>query len=181
MATDPLTLTVPLAAPSVPMPPAPPVPTIAGVPALDAVFGGATVGSGEPGKASKVSGKARKRRNATETALDIRKLHWPAVKADQLWVLDGERGGFAQVPRTLSLFSELIIKQAVKAKTGVSSAAGATYNVLWMHTQGQGISRIENEADAALEAGYGGERGITTFRKHIRVLKDLGFIDYVEE
>lgn len=91
------------------------------------------------------------------------------------------RTSFTQVPRTLSLISEVVIKHAVKAKTGVSSAAGSTYNVLWLHTQGEGISKIDIEADAALEAGYGGERGISTFRKHIRVLKDLGFIDFVEE
>lgn len=126
-------------------------------------------------------GKGRKKRKAEETARELRKLHWPAIKEEQLWLLNGERGGFAQVPRTLSLFSELIIKQAVKKKTGVSSSAGTTYNVLWLHTQGQGISKIENETDAALEAGYGGERGVTTFRKHIRVLKDLGFVDFVEE
>lgn len=125
--------------------------------------------------------KARKRAKADETAREIRKLHFPGVTDDKLWLLNGERGGFAQVPRTLSLFSELIIKQAVKKKTGVSSAAGTTYNVLWLHTQGQGMAKIDNEEDAALEAGYGGERALSTFRKHMRVLKDLGFVDYVEE
>jgi hypothetical protein len=139
----------------------------------------ATASSAAPAPAKR--GKARKRRKAEETARAVRALHWPQIKEEQLWLLNGERGGFAQVPRTLSLFSELIIKQAVKKKTGVSSAAGTTYNVLWMHTQGQGISKIENETDAALEAGYGGERGVTTFRKHMRVLKDLGFVDYIEE
>lgn len=131
------------------------------------------------GKAAK--GAFRKKKSAEDTAREIRQLHWPTVKEEQLWLLDGQRGGFAQVPRPLSLISEVIIKRAVKMKTGVSSAAGSTYNVLWLHTQGQGISKINNEADAALEAGYGGERGITTFRKHLRVLKDLGFVQYVEE
>jgi len=37
---------------------------------------------------------------------------------------------------------------------------------------------IENEAVAALDAGYGGERNVGTWRAHLRVLKDLGFIDY---
>jgi hypothetical protein len=124
---------------------------------------------------------AQKRKSAEETNLEIRKLHFPEVTEDKLWLLDGKRGGFAQVPRTLSLFSEVIIKHAVKKKTGVSSAAGSTYNVLWLHTKGQGISKIEYEEDAALEAGYGGERGVSTFRKHMRVLKDLGFVNYVEE
>lgn len=142
-----------------------------------------TVTAADPvGKAVKGGTKGtRKRHNAEQTTRELRLLHWPEVKDDRLWLLDGERGGFAQVPRTLSLFSEVIIKYAVKKKTGVSSAAGTTFNVLWLHTRGQGIARIENESDAALEAGYGGERGITTFRKHMRVLKDLGFVDFVEE
>lgn len=131
--------------------------------------------------AKPAKGNARKKSKAADAARAIRKLHWPVVQDAQLWLLDGERGGFAQVPRTLSLISEVVIKHAVKAKTGVSSAAGSTYNVLWLHTQGEGISKIDIEADAALEAGYGGERGISTFRKHIRVLKDLGFIDFIEE
>ena len=123
----------------------------------------------------KPANKNRKKRKAEDTAREVRQLFFPTVQDKNLWLLNGERGGFAQVPRTVSLFSEVIIKQAVKLKTGVTSAAGSTYNVLWLHTQGQGISKIENEADAALEAGYGGERGVTTFRKHMRVLKDLGF------
>lgn len=124
---------------------------------------------------------ARKRAGAAETAREVRKLYWPTVHDDKLWLLNGERGGFAQVPRTLSLFSEVVIKRAVKKKTGVSSSAGTTYTVLWLRTQGQGLAKIDSETDAALEAGYGGERGITTFRKHMRVLKDLRFVDFVEE
>ena len=33
-------------------------------------------------------------------------------------------------------------------------------------------------AAAAKEAGYLGERNVTTWREHLRVLKELGFIDY---
>jgi hypothetical protein len=29
-----------------------------------------------------------------------------------------------------------------------------------------------------MEAGYVGERNVTTWREHLRVLKDLGFIDF---
>ena len=140
------------------------------------VAGDESVKASKPNKAA-----GKKKLTQSDAAREMRRLHWPLVKEEQLWLLNGERGGFAQVPRTLSLISEVVIKQAVKKKTGVSSAAGSTYNVLWLRTQGEGISKIDNEADSALEAGYGGERGISTFRKHIRVLKDLGFIDFVEE
>ena len=50
--------------------------------------------------------------------------------------------------------------------------------MLWLHVFGEGIVRVESEADAAFEAGYGGERNRTTFRKHMHMLKELGFIDF---
>lgn len=75
----------------------------------------------------------------------------------------------------------MVIKEAYKKKYKASSAAGTTYTTVWLHYLGHGMSRIENETDAALESGYGGERGVTTFRRHMRVLKDLGFVDFVEE
>ena len=132
-----------------------------------------------PAVAKEESDRARRKRKANEAALALRNLHWPNVTPKQLWLLDGNRGGFSQVPRTLSLFTS-VIKHAVKAKTGKSSAAGNTYLVLWLHIYGQGVAKIDNETDAAFEAGYGGERGKSTFRSHMLVLKDLGFIDFGE-
>jgi len=123
------------------------------------------------------SERARRKKKANDIALALRNLHWPNVTPEQLWLLDGNRGGFSQVPRTLSLFTS-VIKHAVKEKTKKSSAAGNTYLVLWLHIYGQGVAKIDNETDAAFEAGYGGERGKSTFRSHMLVLKDLGFIDF---
>lgn len=71
-----------------------------------------------------------------------------------------------------------IIKDAVKKKTGKTSAASNTYLVLWLHSQGEGVARVENEEEVAFEAGYGGERSKSTFRAHMKVLEDLGFIAY---
>ena len=123
--------------------------------------------------------RERRRKKANEAALALRNLHWPDVKPKELWLLDGNRGGFAQVPRTLALFTG-VIKDAVKKKTGKSIAAGSTYTVLWLHIYGQGVARIDSEKEAAFEAGYGGERGSSTFRAHMHLLKSLGFIDFAE-
>jgi hypothetical protein len=49
---------------------------------------------------------------------------------------------------------------------------------LWCRVRDGAFLDIENEAVAALDAGYGGERNVGTWRAHLRVLKDLGFIDY---
>lgn len=128
-----------------------------------------------PSPAKAAPTKAQKRDRRKERALAIRSATWPAVGPDKLWILDGKRGGFAQVPRTLSLLMN-IIGHAVKKKTGKTSSASNTYLVLWLHSQGEGIARIESEEEVAFEAGYGGERSKSTFRAHMKVLEDLGFI-----
>lgn len=122
--------------------------------------------------------ESKRRHKAKAAAIEIRKLHWPEVKEDQLWLLsDKKRGGFAQVPRTLSLMMS-VISDAAKRKTGKAIPAGKTYLVLWLHVFDEALVKIDSEADAAFEAGYGGERNITTFRQHMQILKDLGFIDF---
>jgi hypothetical protein len=125
--------------------------------------------------AAKGTSKPTKRNRRAEQALSIRKVAWPKVGPERLWILDGKRGGFAQVPRTLSLLMH-IIGAAVKKKTGKSSAAASTYLVLWLHSYGEGVARVESEEQMAFEAGYGGERSKSTFRGHMKVLEDLGFI-----
>lgn len=123
--------------------------------------------------------KARKRKTLTEYAKDIRGLHWPAVTDDQVW--SSEAGGFAIVPRTAGMVAEVVIREAHKKMFNASSAAGTTYMTVWLHSQSNGVARIESEEDAAFESGYGGERGVTTFRRHLRTLKTMGFIDFIEE
>lgn len=133
--------------------------------------------SAEPSQTKASPTKVQKRDRRKEQALAIRGATWPSVGPEKLWILDGKRGGFAQVPRTLSLLMN-IIKDAVKKKTGKTSAASNTYLVLWLHSQGEGVARVENEEEVAFEAGYGGERSKSTFRAHMKVLEDLGFIAY---
>jgi hypothetical protein len=123
--------------------------------------------------------KARKRKTLTEYAKEIRGLHWPAVTDDQVW--SSEAGGFAIVPRTAGMVAEVVIREAHKKMFNASSAAGTTYMTVWLHSQSNGVARIESEEDAAFESGYGGERGVTTFRRHLRTLKTMGFIDFIEE
>lgn len=121
----------------------------------------------------------RKKKTPIDTAGEYRNTNLPHIKDTHVW--NSQSGGWASVPRAAGLISTLVIKEAYRNRFGGSSAAGVTYMTLWLHFQGHGMSRIENEADAALESGYGGERGITTFRRHVRTLKDLGFVDYLEE
>jgi len=130
--------------------------------------------------ASQLNGKQHAKRvsKARQTAIEIRNLHWPDVKAEDLWLLgDRKRGGFAQVPRTLSMMMN-VINDITKRKTGKAVPAGKTYLVLWLHVFDEALVRIDSESDAAFEAGYEGERNVTTFRNHMNMLKELGFIDF---
>ena len=88
---------------------------------------------------------------------------------------------FQLVKITLDALYEVVIPEAHKKMFNASSAAGTTYMTVWLHSQASGVARIESEEDAAFESGYGGERGVTTFRRHLRTLKQMGFIDYIEE
>lgn len=110
--------------------------------------------------------------------LAIRETYWPGIKAEELWLLeDGKRGGFAQVPRTLSIMMNLI-NDITKRREGKAVPAGKTYLVLWLKVFDDGFLRIDDEKDAAFDAGYEGERNVTTFRAHMRILQELGFIDF---
>lgn len=120
-----------------------------------------------------------KSNKAKQTAIDIRKVHWPDANEEDLWVLSKEkkRNGFAQVPRTLSMVAN-IANDLAKRKQEKSVPVGKTYFVLWLHQFGEGLVRIHSEAQIAYEAGYGGQRNVSTFRQHMEILKDLGFIDF---
>lgn len=122
--------------------------------------------------------KQKRISKAKEDAIAMRKHLWPEVTEEHLWLLDDKKKkGFSSIPRTMPILMN-VIGDASKQVSAKSVPAGRTYLVLWCRVFGEGIVKIENEMVAASEAGYTGERSITTWREHIRVLKELGFIDY---
>ncbi len=123
--------------------------------------------------------RAAKKRlsKAQKATLAMRKQLWPHITDDHLW-LRQDRDGFTTIPRTMPLFMELIADASKQVTTGKSVPAGKAYLVLWCRVFDEGLVKIEVEAAAAMEAGYTGERNVTTWREHLRVLKDLGFIDF---
>jgi hypothetical protein len=122
-----------------------------------------------------------KRSKAKENTLQMRKLLWPDLKDSQLWLReDRTRKGYTTMPRTIPLFMDIIGDASKHVTSGRAVPAGRSYLVLWCRVFDEGFVKIDSEAAAALEAGYGGERNVTTWREHMRVLKDLGFIDYKE-
>lgn len=114
---------------------------------------------------------------AQKATLAIRKELWPEITDEHLW-LRHDRDGFTTIPRTMPLFMDLIADASKQVTNGKSIPAGKAYLVLWCRVFDEGLVKIEIEAAAAMEAGYTGERNVTTWREHLRVLKELGFIDY---
>jgi hypothetical protein len=123
--------------------------------------------------------QARARRNgATESNLKMRAHLWPDLDEKRLWLrTDKTRKGFTTMPRTMALIINLIDDISKQVTNGKAVPAGITYLVLWCRVFDESFVKIENEAVAALEAGYAGERNVTTWRQHLTVLRDLGFID----
>ena len=126
-----------------------------------------------------LSDKAAKKRlsKAQRATLAMRKQLWPHITNEHLW-LRNDRDGFTTIPRTMPLFMELIADASKQVTGGKSVPAGKAYLVLWCRVFDEGLVKIEVEAAAAMEAGYTGERNVTTWREHLRVLKALGFVDY---
>jgi hypothetical protein len=157
--------------PQVPVPP-PPAPAATPQSFLDAavVFGANTLNEKQTKK------RASK---AKQSSLKMRAHLWPDIQDSALWLReDDTRKGFTTMPRTMPMFVNLIQDVSKHVANGKSVPAGRSYLVLWCRVFDEGFLKIDQEATAALEAGYTGERNVTTWREHMRVLKDLGFIDY---
>ncbi len=107
----------------------------------------------------------------------MRKLLWPKLKESQLWDRK-KKAGFTTVPRTMPMLMNIINDLSKKANDGKSAPAGKAYLVLWCRAWDEAMVKIDSEAAAAAEAGYTGERNLSTWRSHLKILKDLGFIDY---
>jgi hypothetical protein len=116
----------------------------------------------------------------------LRRSLWPSVTDEMLWLVRDENGktatkGFFEIPRAMPLFMEIIDATSKQVATGGKSVpAGKAYLVLWSRVFDERLIKIDAEADLAMEAGYRGERNITTWRQHLSVLRDLGFIDFKE-
>jgi hypothetical protein len=105
-----------------------------------------------------------------ERALLMRTEYWPDVPGKHLW--DRTKcSGFTTVPRTLALIMTII------DSLSKNQPAGRVYFGLWCRTYDESVVIIENPMSLAFEAGFSGERAVTTWRQRMQALKELGFID----
>ena len=96
---------------------------------------------------------------------------WPDVSDNFIWNRK-QASGFTTMPRTMAYLMNIIDKLTK------GQPAGMTYLTIWCRLFSPGIVLLASEKQMAFEAGFTGERAVDTWRKRMRHLKKLGFIDY---
>jgi hypothetical protein len=87
-------------------------------------------------------------------------------------VWDKSSKGFVAIPRVMPLMMILAGQLHSKAKGN----AGRVYLDLWTRSFDAGFLKITDEDSAVYSAGYMGERGLRTWREHMKELTGNGFI-----
>lgn len=99
--------------------------------------------------------------------LDLHFPSWPAI-----WIWNRKRdAGFISVPRILPIAMQAIDNYAPKG-----SPAGHTLFCLWARSPDHVMVTIPHPATMAAETGFHGLRAVDTWRKRMKVLRDLNFI-----
>ncbi|UNY41709.1 hypothetical protein [Burkholderia seminalis] len=110
-----------------------------------------------------------RRLKMAERAQQLQDLHFPGI--DDVWLWHRKRNdGFITIPRTLP-----IVMQAVDAQSK-GQPAGHTLFCLWARSPDHPVLSIDNTSTFAAEAGFVGERAVDTWRRRMKRLRDLNFI-----
>ena len=104
-----------------------------------------------------------------QRAIQAREAMFPTVPSDLLWHRL-THDGYMSVPRTLPYVMN-IIDSFCKGQP-----ASRTYLGLWLRAYDEAVVIIENPMSLAVEAGFSGERAITSWRQRMQTLVELGFI-----
>lgn len=97
-------------------------------------------------------------------------IHFPGYPAELLWYRK-LNDGYSTVPRTLPLAMQAIDSQSK------GQPAGHTLLCLWIRAPDHPLLTIEAPATFAAETGFDGARAVDTWRRRMRLLRDLGFIE----
>jgi hypothetical protein len=108
-----------------------------------------------------------------EKYLDLREIFWPGLSENLLWNRKRHKG-FTSIPRTLPNLINII------DTLSKNKPAGRTYLVLWARSYDEAMLIIDNPATLAAEAGFTGERAVSTWTQRMKTLRQLGFIKAVE-
>ena len=110
-----------------------------------------------------------RRSGMAERAAALMAIHFPDFPEAWLWRRKKAKG-FTTVPRTLPLAMEAI------DHLSKGQPAGHTLFCLWARAPDGPLLVIENPATFAAEAGFTGTRAVDTWRRRMKVLRDLQFL-----
>ncbi|MEQ3291564.1 hypothetical protein [Klebsiella oxytoca] len=82
-----------------------------------------------------------------------------------------EHDGFTTLPRTLTYINRIL-----DFLGGSGSPLSQTYLALWCRVFDEGFVEIRDKDAFAYEAGFSGQRAVTTWSGRMKKLRDLGFI-----
>lgn len=105
---------------------------------------------------------------AGKRRIKLRREIWPDVKNFMLW--DRKTfSGFTTIPRTLPIIMKIIDSLD-------SKKAGRTYFDLWCRAFDDYVIDLRDEAEAAYQSGYSGQRAVRSWRERVDILEQNGFI-----
>lgn len=110
-----------------------------------------------------------RRMKMSERAQHLMDIHFPGMPAAWVWRRK-TNDGYTTVPRTLPIAMQAIDMQSK------GQPAGHTLFGLWARSPDHPLITIENAATFASEAGFIGERAVDTWRRRMKKLRELWFI-----
>jgi hypothetical protein len=110
-----------------------------------------------------------KRLKMAERAQQQMEIHFPTVPAPWIWHRK-TNDGYITIPRTMPIAMQAIDMQSK------GQPAGHTLFCLWARSPDHPVITIENPSILAAEAGFLGERAVDTWRRRMKRLRDLYFI-----
>lgn len=113
--------------------------------------------------------KKRASKMSTRT-LKLRDQLWPDLNATSLWDRTTAKG-FTTLPRTMPHIFEIL-----DGLGGKGTPLSRVYFSLWCRVFDEALIEIKSYADLAYEAGFSGQRAVTSWKQRMATLVELGFI-----
>lgn len=110
-----------------------------------------------------------KRMKMAERAQQQMDIHFPNIPGTWVWRRK-TNDGYTTIPRTLPIAMQAIDMQSK------GQPAGHTLFCLWARSPDHPLITIENPGTFASEAGFIGERAVDTWRRRMKRLRELCFI-----
>jgi hypothetical protein len=110
-----------------------------------------------------------KRLNQAQRAENVKEVHFPDWDIPRVWNRK-IHDGYTTLPRTLP-----IAMQAIDAQCK-GQPAGHVLFCLWARSPDGPMVTVENQSTFACEAGFTGGRAVDTWRKRMKHLRELAFI-----